>query len=74
VASFGLANLGNTSLNIGHHLSLPKSNLQYCFNARAFDERRPAFLPIRVDGAREVWFCGVHSDPGAATRTKVSTT
>ncbi len=28
VAAFGLANLGNTALNIGHHLSLPKSQLQ----------------------------------------------
>jgi uncharacterized protein (DUF2235 family) len=64
VASFGLANLGNTALNIGHHLSLPKSNLQYCFHALALDERRPSFLPIRVEGACEVWFRGVHSDVG----------
>ena len=74
VASFGLANLGNTALNIGHHLSLPKANLQYCFHALALDERRPSFLPIRVEGACEVWFRGVHSDIGGGTRTKVSTT
>lgn len=64
VASFGLANLGNTALNIGHHLSLPQSNLQYCFHALALDERRPSFLPTRLDGAYEVWFRGVHSDIG----------
>jgi hypothetical protein len=64
VAAFGLANLGNTDLNIGHHLSLPKSSLQYCFHAMALDERRPSFLPTRLDGAREVWFRGVHSDVG----------
>ncbi|MGH9141053.1 MAG: phospholipase effector Tle1 domain-containing protein [Vicinamibacterales bacterium] len=64
VAAFGLANLGNTALNIGHHLSLPKSSLQYCFHAMALDERRPSFLPTRLPGAYEVWFRGVHSDVG----------
>jgi hypothetical protein len=64
VAAFGLANLGNTALNIGHHLSVPKSNLQYCFHAMALDERRPSFLPTRLHGACEVWFRGVHSDVG----------
>src|SRR6185369_4296560 len=39
VAAFGLANLGNTALNIGHHLELPKKNLRYCFHAIALDER-----------------------------------
>src|SRR6185295_19227790 len=60
----GIANLGNVALNIGHHLSVPKSNLQYCFHALALDERRPMFLPIRLNGAEEVWFRGVHSDVG----------
>jgi Uncharacterized alpha/beta hydrolase domain (DUF2235) len=64
VAAFGLANLGNTELNIGHHLSLPRSSLQYCFHAMALDERRPSFLPTRLHGACEVWFRGVHSDVG----------
>jgi hypothetical protein len=54
VAAFGLANLGNTALNIGHHLSLPKSRLQYCVHAMALDERRPSFLPTRLQGAEEV--------------------
>ena len=70
VASFGLANLGNTALNIGHHLSLPKSNLQYCFHALALDERRPSFLPIRLDGGCEVWFRGVHSDIGGGNKNR----
>ena len=64
VAAFGLANLGITELNIGHHLSLPKASLQYCFHAMALDERRPSFLPTRLLGAHEVWFRGVHSDIG----------
>jgi len=70
VASFGLTNLGNTALNIGHHLSLPKSNLQYCFHALAVDERRPSFLPIRVEGACEVWFRGAHSDIGGGNQNR----
>ena len=70
VASFGLANLGNTALNIGHHLTLPKSNLQYCFHALALDERRPSFLPIRVEGAHEVWFRGAHSDVGGGNANR----
>jgi hypothetical protein len=70
VASFGLANLGNTALNIGHHLSLPKRNLQYCFHALALDERRPSFLPIRLEGACEVWFRGVHSDIGGGNTNR----
>lgn len=64
VAAFGLAVLGNTALNIGHHLSLPRASLQYCFHALALDERRPSFLPTRLPGAHEVWFRGVHSDVG----------
>ncbi|MCC7243308.1 MAG: DUF2235 domain-containing protein [Acidobacteria bacterium] len=64
VAAFGIANLGNTELNIGHHLSLPRASLQYCFHALALDERRTSFLPTRLPGACEVWFRGVHSDVG----------
>jgi uncharacterized protein (DUF2235 family) len=64
VAAFGLANLGLRDLNIGHHLSLPRSNLRYAFHALALDERRPSFLPTRLHGAYEVWFRGAHSDVG----------
>src|SRR3954466_13908314 len=64
VGAFGLANLGALDLNIGHHLSLPRANLKYCFHAMALDERRPSFLPTRLKGAYEVWFRGVHSDVG----------
>ena len=64
VAAFGLANLGNTELNIGHHLLLPKSSLRYAFHALALDERRTSFLPTRLNGACEVWFRGEHSDIG----------
>jgi type VI secretion system (T6SS) phospholipase Tle1-like effector len=64
VASFGLANLGNAALNFGHHLEIPKTNIDYCFHALALDERRPSFLPTRLRGACEVWFRGVHSDVG----------
>jgi hypothetical protein len=64
VGAFGLASLGNVALNIGHHLSLPKSRLRYCFHALALDERRPSFLPIRLEGGCEVWFRGAHSDVG----------
>ena len=64
VASFGFALLGNQAANFGHHLSLPKTNVDYCFHALAIDERRPSFLPIRLNGACEVWFRGVHSDIG----------
>jgi hypothetical protein len=70
VAGFGLANLGNTALNIGHHLSVPKANLRYCFHALAIDERRPSFLPTRLHGANEVWFRGVHSDIGGGNTNR----
>ena len=50
VAAFGLANLGKTELNIGHHLALPRSILTYCFHALALDERRTSFLPTRLRG------------------------
>jgi hypothetical protein len=64
VAAFGLANLGLTDLNIGHHLSLPKDSVRFAFHAMAIDERRPSFLPTRIEGAYEVWFRGVHADVG----------
>src|SRR3954470_16332256 len=64
VAAFGLANLGNTAADFGHHLTLPKANLRYAFHALALDERRPSFLPTRLNGGCEVWFRGVHSDVG----------
>jgi hypothetical protein len=70
VAAFGLANLGNTALNIGHHLSLPRKQLQYCFHALALDEPRPSFLPTRLEGACEVWFRGVHSDVGGGNTNR----
>jgi hypothetical protein len=63
VAAFGLANLGNTALNIGHHLSVPKSNLQYCFHALAIDERRPRFCPP---------VCTAHARCGSAACTAIS--
>ena len=64
VAAFGLANLGNEVLNIGHHLYLPEKNLRFCFHALALDERVLSFLPTRLPGAYEVWFRGAHSDTG----------
>jgi hypothetical protein len=70
VGSFGLANLGNTALNIGHHLELPSSNLRYAFHALALDERRPSFLPTRLEGACEVWFRGAHSDIGGGNSNR----
>jgi hypothetical protein len=70
VAAFGLANLGNTALNIGHHLAIPEGSLQYCFHAMALDEHRPSFLPTRLNGACEVWFRGVHSDVGGGNTNR----
>jgi hypothetical protein len=70
VAAFGLGFTGNEVLNIGHHLSLPKASLQYCFHAMALDERRPSFLQTRLPGAYEVWFRGVHSDVGGGNGNK----
>jgi len=64
VAAFGLANLGLTDFNFGHHLSIPKGDVQYAFHALALDERRPSFLATRLRGAYEVWFRGVHADVG----------
>jgi hypothetical protein len=64
VAAFGVANLGATDLNFGHHLTLPKKNIRFACHALALDERRPSFLPTRLWGGTEVWFRGVHSDVG----------
>ena len=64
VAAFGAGFLGNTALNFGHHLHLPKSGVRYCFHALALDEQRLSFIPSRLKGAYEVWFRGVHSDIG----------
>ena len=50
--------------NIGHKLRLPKENIGYCFHAMALDEVRTSFNVIRVKGAHEVWFRGVHADIG----------
>ena len=69
VAAFGLANLGAIDLNIGHHLSLPKSILEYCFHAMALDERRPSFANTSARRG-EVWFRGVHSDVGGGNRNQ----
>jgi hypothetical protein len=70
VGAFGLASLGFTDLNIGHHLEMPSSNLQYCFHAMALDERRPSFLQTRLQGANELWFRGVHSDIGGGNQNR----
>lgn len=64
VAAFGLGFLGNEVLNFGHHLSLPRSGIRYCFHALALDEQRLSFIPTRLEGAYEVWFRGAHSDIG----------
>jgi hypothetical protein len=64
VAAFGAGFLGNSVLNFGHHLHLPKSGVRYCFHALALDEKRLSFIPTRLNGACEVWFRGVHSDIG----------
>lgn len=64
VPAFGLGFLGNQALNFGHRLTVPTRDIEYCFHALALDERRPSFIPIRLTGAYEVWFRGVHSDIG----------
>lgn len=64
VPAFGLGFFGNEVLNFGHRLTLPTTGIDYCFHALALDERRPPFIPIRLAGAYEVWFRGVHSDIG----------
>ena len=66
VGAFNVAAVGFDlpHLNIGHKLRLPKQNIGYCFHAMALDEVRTSFKVIRVHGAREIWFRGVHSDIG----------
>lgn len=64
VPAFGLGFFGNEVFNFGHRLTLPTKGIDYCFHALALDERRPSFIPIRLAGACEVWFRGVHSDIG----------
>ena len=64
VPAFGLGFFGNEVLNFGHRLTMPTKGIDYCFHALALDERRPSFIPIRLNGAYEVWFRGVHSDIG----------
>jgi hypothetical protein len=64
VPAFGLGFFGNEVLNFGHQLTMPTKGIEYCFHALALDERRPSFIPIRLAGAYEVWFRGVHSDIG----------
>ena len=66
VPSFGVAAI---PINIGWDLDLP-DNVRKCFHALALDERRPSFLPIRIDGACEVWFRGVHSDIGGGNSNR----
>src|SRR5215510_146638 len=64
VAAFGIASLGFyfSELNFGHHLTLPRTRLQFCFHAMALDERRTSFFVTRVRRGYEVWFRGAHSD------------
>jgi uncharacterized protein (DUF2235 family) len=67
VPAFGLPNVGpieEVDLNIGHDLTLPKADVQFCAHALALDECREAFGIKRVDRAYEVWFRGCHSDIG----------
>jgi uncharacterized protein (DUF2235 family) len=66
VAAFGIASLGFyfSRLNVGHHLTLPKDRIEYCFHAMALDERRTSFIVTRVHNGYEVWFRGAHSDIG----------
>jgi hypothetical protein len=55
VGAFGLGIAGDIRiLNIGHHLSLPKNRIGYCFHAMALDETRVSFNVIRLKGAHDV--------------------
>jgi hypothetical protein len=56
--------------NLGHHLDIPRDNIDYCFHAMALDEVRTSFNVIRVAGAHEVWFRGVHSDVGGGNANR----
>ena len=70
VGAFGLGAIAGDlpEFNLGHKLRLPKSRVNYCFHAIALDETRTSFNVIRVRGAHEVWFRGVHSDIGGGNR------
>jgi hypothetical protein len=56
--------------NFGHKLRLPKTRVDFCFHAMALDETRTSFNVIRVKGAHEVWFRGVHSDIGGGDKIR----
>jgi uncharacterized protein (DUF2235 family) len=67
VGQFGLP---GERLQAGHNLSSPR-NVRRCYHAMALDENRALFPLTRmlrdakpVDGFRECWFRGVHSDVG----------
>ncbi len=72
VGAFGIGAIAFdlTHLNVGHKLRLPKENIQYRFHAMALDEVRTSFNVIRVKGAHEVWFRGVHSDIGGGNENR----
>ena len=72
VGAFGLGAIAGdlNVFNLGHKLRLPKTRVNYCFHAMALDETRAAFNVIRVKGAHEVWFRGVHSDIGGGDRIR----
>lgn len=66
VAAFGIPidiGLNFNRINLGYHLGMPKV-VKNCYHALALDESRKAFRPTRLQGSREVWFRGVHSDVG----------
>ena len=72
VAWFGLANLGNTALNIGHHsVAAEVGTCSTASHALALDERRgrPS-CRFGSDGGCEVWFRGVHSDVGGGNKNR----
>jgi len=72
VGAFGLGAIAGDlpEFNLGHKLRLPKTRVNYCFHAMALDETRTSFNVIRVKGAHEVWFRGVHSDIGGGDRVR----
>ena len=48
------------------------STVKTAFHALALNDRRGFFRPTRVEGAREVWFPGRHSDVGGGGREDLS--
>ena len=72
VGAFGVGAIAGDlpEFNLGHKLHLPSSRVHYCFHAMALDEVRPSFNVIRVHGAHEVWFRGVHSDVGGGDQNR----